>query len=478
MNIIKRKNEIVVDFSNGEASSHVTGSAIYITTKDINILLECGLAQSNNLKKDYYTNKERFNFKIKDLDFLVLCHAHLDHVGRAPLLFARGAQCQVIVPKGNLRLLKDIYEDCVKILDKEAQTLSRQLGKSIEPLYTKEDVDQLLSNVVELDFNERIYLNDFLTLRYTDSGHILSAAQVELWITSGNTTKLIAYTSDLGNTKIPKDYVRPFKPIEKANLLIGESTYGDRARPIATLSKRQKDLQKMREIINNTCIESKAKVLIPVFALDRAQLMLTILYDMFHEDPTFNIPIILDTPLGLKHFKTYLNNLPHEQKQKLADALMWRNVIQVGEWTESRYWAGADVPCIILASSGMLQNGRVLTYLPYILPNWRHFILFCGFLSENSIGWKIKNEPLAYIKINGESYKNRCNIVSLNTFSSHMQYDDLLNYYSDVNADKIALVHGEMSTKLNFGKDLEEILSKKHKTTKITIVNKGTKIHL
>lgn len=412
------------------------------------------------------------------MDYLFLCHAHLDHVGRAPLLFGRGAAPVVYVPKGNLRLLQDIYTDSLKILTKEAETLSRQLERQVEPLYTRENIDTLLSHIKEVPFDTIVKVNENLSFRFVDSGHILDAAQLELWITSGNTTKKILYTSDLGNVKIPKYYVRPLHKVDKANLVIGECTYGDEGRGEATLSKRSKDLQKLREIITETCIENKSKVLIPVFALDRAQTILTILNEIFGDDTSFKVPIVLDTPLGLRHFKTYFNNLDEAAAAPLHKAMGWANLIQVNEWTESRYWAQTDTPCVILASSGMLQNGRVLTYLPYILTNWRNKILFCGFLSENSLGWKIKNEKDKWVKVNGEFYANRCGIVTLNSFSSHIQFSDLLDYYSEINCEKIALVHGEMKTKISFGKRLQSLLSSKGKSTKVIIVNKSTKIKL
>lgn len=127
----------------------------------------------------------------------------------------------------------------------------------------------------------------------------------------------------------------------------------------------------------------------------------------------------------------------------------------------------------------MLSQGRSIAYLPNILSYWRNHILFCGYLSENSLGWKIKNSKSDYIKINDKlSCRNRCFITSLNSFSSHMQYPSLLRYYSEIRADKIALVHGQMNVKLQFQKDLQEEISKKGFTTKVVCVNSGTKINL
>ena len=371
-----------------------------------------------------------------------------------------------------------MLEDSAKIAGRDAATLSIYFGKEIEPLYDMTDVNGFIDLIEEVDFKTPIKINDNLTIEYIPSGHIINAAQIILWITSGNTTKKILYTSDLGNRQIPKYYVEPFEPVEGANLVIGETTYGDAKRNAATLTTRKKDLIKMHEIIQNTCLHNRHKVLIPVFALDRAQMMLTLLYEMFGEDSGFNIPVIFDSPLGQKHLKSYFNLIENEEELNLLKkALAWRNVVQVNEWTESKYWSEYQGPCVILASSGMMQNGRITTYLPTILSHWENHILFCGFLSEGSLGWKIKQKD-KYISLNGKHILNQCRISSLNSFSSHMQYVDLLDYYSNLNCEKIALVHGEQNTKIQFMADLQKEIERKNKNSKVIAVNKSTVIHL
>ena len=239
-------------------------------------------------------------------------------------------------------------------------------------------------------------------------------------------------------------------------------------------------MDKLKEIIQNTCLRDKARVLIPCFALDRLQTMVTILYDLFGKDPSFKIPILLDTPLGLKHVKSYFNILEGEDLEKFSEVMSWKNIIQIKDYPETKHWAEeTDQPCVILAASGCLVSGRAISYIPNILSYWRNHILFCGFLPEGTLGWKIKNSKSKYIKINDKiSCRNQCYITARTSFSSHMQYPSLLKYYSNINSDKIALVHGQMDTKLSFQKDLQEELSRKNKTTKVICVNSGTKINL
>lgn len=476
----KKKNTITVDFSNAEASEHVTGSMYHVKAGDLELLLDCGLAQSNNILKDYRANNAHFKFKAKNIKYIFLSHLHLDHSQRVSLLYKRGCEATIIMPKGSKRIFKDMAEDTLHIFQKDSEVLSKQCGKKYEPIFGPEDVKKALDHIVEYDFNEILELENNLKFRFTPSGHIICGAQIELWITNNNTTKKILYTGDLGNVFIKKDYITPFEPVEKANLVIGETTYGDKTRAVSTLKQREKDLEKIEEIIRNTCVKDKARVLIPCFALDRLQTMLTILYEIFGKDEDFKIPILVDTPLGLKHIKSYFNILENEDLEKFSEVISWKNIIQIKEYPETKYWAEeCDTPCVILAASGCLVSGRAISYIPNILSYWRNHILFCGFLPEGTLGWKIKNSKSKYIKINDKiSCRNQCYITALTSFSSHMQYPSLLKYYSNINSDKIALVHGQMDTKLSFQKDLQEELSRKNKTTKVICVNSGTKINL
>lgn len=475
----KNKNIIQVDFSNGDASEHVTGSCHLISTSKYNILLECGLAQSNDLKGDYLTNSKNFNFKTKEIDYIFLSHWHADHSCRIPLLYMRGCQADIIIPTGGTRILKDMFLDSAHIAMKDAETLSRQTGREVKPLYTEADAMNAIGHCKEFDFNKKIDLNDDISFNFIHAGHILMSAQIELWITESNKTKKILYTGDLGNTNIEKYYVDNFQRCEKANLVIAETTYGDRTRPSADKRTREKDLIKLKEIITNTCLHNRSRVLIPVFALDRAQEMLAILFDMFADDKDFKIPVLLDSPLMLKHVKSYFNILQGGKLEKFNKVMSWKNIVQIGDWPETKTWAENNQACIILSSSGMLTSGRVINYLPQVLANPFSHILFCGYMSENSLGWRIKNgKDTKIIKINDIMCRNRCPITSLTSFSSHMQHNGLLEYYSSINCDKIALVHGQMKNKISFGAELQDEYSKKNRTTKVTIVNSGTVINL
>ena len=475
----KKKSSIHIDFSNAGSANGVTGSCYYFEMENTKFLLECGLVQSNNILSDYRANNQKFNFKVKDIDYVFLMDRHADHSLRTPLLYKRGCQATIIVPKGATRIFKDMLLDCAKINQKDADYLSRCYGRTIEPLYTEEDVHKTMAHVIEYNINERIQLNDELAFNFLRSGHVITAASIELWLKSNNNVKKIYYSSDLGNDAVSKYYVEPKQKCEKANIAIVETTYSDSSRHSITVKDRKKDIEKIEQVIRQTCNIQKGKVLIPCFALDRSVEMLTTIYDIFKDDESFNIPILLDSPLMLKHIKSYFNILTGDKLLKLEEVMKWKNIVQIEEWTETQNWAESSRPCVIISSSGYLQAGRSLVYLPYILKDCNSHIMFCGYCSEGSLAWQIKTgDKRKYIKVGEQYVSNKCSITSLNSFSSHIQYKEMLDYYSSIDYENILLVHGNMSSKLTFAEELRRELSKKNRTSKVTVVNSGMKISI
>ena len=476
---MKKKNYITVDFGNATSAEGVTGSLYYIETSKNKILLDCGMSQSSNIWEDYLTNKRKFNFKIKQLDYIFISHLHLDHCGLLPRLYAEGCNAQIIIAKGSKRFIKDMLEDVVFINSREAELFSKQKGIEYLPLYKKEDVANCLNHIKEYDFNEIIELNENLRFELIRAGHVAHSSQIILWITEGNQTKKILYTGDLGNPKLEKYYTMPIEYAPKANLVIGECTYGNPNKPCADMKTRKKDLEKIHDIIINTCIVKHGKVLIPTFAFDRSVEILTELYYIFGKDKSFDIPIVLDSPLMKKHFKSYFNTLDNDRIKQLKEVFSWKNIIQIDDYSESLTWANSLRPMVVLASSGMLTAGRVLNHLPTVVKDYDSAILFVGYLVEGTLGYNIKyGKKNKKIKIDGGLIPNNCSIVALNSFSSHMQYIDLLKYYSDIICDKLVLVHGNSNDRITFAETLKEERAKKCKAGKVLVANSSMKIKL
>lgn len=476
----KKKDKIRISFV-GQNSEDVTGSCIHIKTETKQLLLECGLHQScGTLLNDYKINSERFTFKPKEIDYIYVNHIHIDHIGKLPKLYAEGCTAKIIAPMGTFELAKILLEDCAFIMSKDVESIKRKTNKDYPPIYTKDDVSLCMKYWDEYNIGDMINLsdeNEKISFCFQPSGHILNSAQLELYLGENGNTKKLVYTSDLGSSVLPKYYVNKFSPIVKSNLFIGEATYSNELRNV-TLKDREKDLEKIKCVIEQDCIDRNAKVLFPVFANDRMQNILTHLYDLFGEDESFTTPILIDSPLGIKISKLYLQLLDGEQLEKYQKVFTWKNVKFIEDYETSKYYQDLKQPMIILAASGMLTAGRAVNWVQKLLPNPNNHIIFCGFSPSNSLAGKIKEGKKKTLTIDGKVVVNRCSIVSLKSFSSHMQRTELLNYYSDINCEKVILVHSNQTSKLNFAKDLQNEISKKNKTSKVIATNRSTEILL
>jgi metallo-beta-lactamase family protein len=473
----KEKDKIRVSFV-GQSSHEVTGSCIHIQTETQQILLECGLYQScESPIATYKKNTSDLGFKIKEIDKIFMCHDHIDHIGLAPRLYKKGCQAEIIAPSGSSTISKLLLLDCAHIAEKDAEFIEKRTKKPCEPLYDADDVETTMSHWTEYPFNEMVDLGEGIAFRFIPSGHILNSAQLELWITQGNLTKKIVYTSDLGNISVPKYYIEPFQPIDQCHLLIGESTYADKSRTISH-KDREKDLEKIKSVILEKCVERPGRVLFPVFANDRAQNILSFLFELFGEDENFTVPILIDSPMAINISKAYLELLPPDQLALYEKAFYWENVKLVQSYEESKAWQASHSPAIILSASGMLTQGRSIQWAKRLLPSAANHIFFVGYSAIGSLAAKIKEGKSKTITIEQKPVANRCGITSLVSFSSHAQHDTLLDYYSSVNCEKVALVHGDYDMKCAFCDELRAEISRKNRTSRVICVNKGTEILL
>lgn len=473
----KSKSKIQINFV-GEAANDVTGSCIHIKTPNRQILLECGLFQSCGSTLDNYKiNNKHFEFKPKEIDYVFSLHCHADHMCLMPKLYKEGCNAQIIAPSGTKQIAEILWRDSAHIMDTDAIELTTKFKRDYYPIYTEGNVEQCLRHYAEYSIGETIRLDEYVKFRLVPSGHILNSAQLELWITEGNVTKKIGYTSDLGNIHIKKYYTNQFQPIKKCDVLIGETTYAREER-IANQKMRNKDLEKLASVIRQTCVEDRARVLIPVFANDRCQNMLTYIYDIFGADDSFDIPILIDSPMATRVCRTYSELLDGEEEKKWNEVLSWKNVHFVEDFIESRDWRDSNTPVVVLASSGMMVRGRSTGWAHNMLPREKDRIVFCGFAAEDSLASIIKEGKQKTITISGHRVKNKCQVTDLHSFSSHMQRDSLLKTYGATECEKIILVHGEMNGKIEFSKDLQEEISKNDNTSKVVIANKGYKLSL
>lgn len=480
---MSKKDKITIDFI-GNNAINVTGSATLISFGKRKILFECGGIQDGKTIYDNYKLNRKMLSKIKskDIDMIIGGHfMHYDHGGNVCAIYKQNPDIRIITSSKTKGILKEMWLDSAYISERDCEILEKKYpDKVFVPYYNENDVKSALKNVEEYEEGVIHKLDENISIRYTPSGHIFRAMQTELFITYNGHIHKILFTSDLGNTSIQhlKPFVEEFTPVYKSNIVIAESTYG--ARSNLKLNKKviNTDLEKIKTVVRQYCTEQHNRVLMPIFSLDKCPNVLWLIYDMFKDDQSFDTKIVVDSPLTNRLLDEYQKVLEGESLDKFNEMLSWKNLIRITNPEDSKYAMEFMRNVCVLSSGGMLQSGRSVKWAESLLPNSNDCLILSGYCGVNTLGYKIKNCEQNNININGKSVKNKCQIVNIRSLSSHMQRTELINYYKQINAEKIYLVHGSMEGKIELAEDLKKEIYDSGKTTCVSIVNKNMKIGL
>ena len=478
----KKKGERVIVRCVGMSSSDVTGSCYLVEcTNGEQILLDCGLYQSGSVLELYKVNKRKFNFKPKNITAVLISHINADHYCLLPKFVADGGNCNFYISEETLDFTKPMLEDSARIMERDAEMLSKRKGKDCAPVYTSNDVINTLPHFRGCEKNVIHKISDNVCFKFVPAGHIFGSCQIELYITLPNkSVKKICYTGDLGNSMFEHPFIEDYEQMAKCDMLIGETTYNNPKRS-AKKCQRKKDEEILKETVLETCIENKGIVLIPTFALQRTETIVYELYKIFGNIPGFKIPVVIDSPLAVKLLKCFNDNLDGYWKSEFDKMMQWENLHIISDYEASLACIEDKSPKVVCSSSGMLTQGRSVQYLKEILPRKNCTILTCGYMVEDSLGWKIKNRSAQKtITIEKKACKNRCSVKSMDSFSCHAQYQQLMNTYVEAasnGCEMIWLVHGD-NGKIEFKKALDKRIAKICKTTKVVATNKDTVAHI
>lgn len=462
----------------GKSTDDVTGSCFELVTPKSRILIDFGLRQSSDDVLDYKANLDTIkSVKVKKLDACLCLHAHQDHLSLVPCLYRSNFDGVTYLPENTKDIAKLMWMDSAKIQMQNQQVLQKKGNISGNPFYNQEDIELTYNHIVECEFNKIIQITEDVSFELRSSNHLVNAAQALIYVNAWNVTKTLAYCCDLGSLTWDNYYINNFEPIEKADIAIVESTYATDKNGNAR-KNRDKDIEKIKSLVENM-YEERGRIIIPTFSLGRSADLLTVLYETFADDSDFNIPVVFDAVLGNQINENYDKWIPknHELWNKVWS---WKNLVKVKDWNESVQWQNYTAPCVILGSGGFIQ-GRSTAYIKHWLSDPHTTILFCGFsgADSRSKGYQIQhNKEYPIVDLDGYKVKNNAKIVSLKSFSSHISHEEMLEYYSNINCNKIYLVHGSQDRKEAFKPILEEEISKKNKTTKVVIPDSETKMYL
>lgn len=428
-------------------TGQVTGSNYLLETSTQRILLDCGLFQGG--KKVEAQNQKDFPFNPADIDAVILSHAHLDHCGRLPKLCKEGFSGPVFLTKASFPLLDLMLRDSVHLLvrDTEWENKRRQrAGKTLlEPLYTLDDVENLLALRQAVAYQTSTEIFPGISVTFHEAGHILGSSIVELQITDQGETKTLVFSGDLGNPDSP--LLRDPDILTQADVLLLESTYGDRDHKQLTNT-----LDELRLALADAA-KSRGNVIIPAFAVGRTQDIIYWLGKLHREGSLPQQKIYLDSPMAISASEiyaahTHLFNLDDPEFHKIAPKgwQAWLPGLAYSETAEqsmalNRIEGGA----IFIAGSGMCNGGRVRHHLKYNL--WRRdaHVIFVGFQAEGTPGRTIVDGKKSSIKLLGAEVNIAAHIHTLGALSAHADQSQLLAWASHFDAAKtqLYLVHGE-----------------------------------
>ena len=450
----------------------VSGSMTLIEFGQTKVLIEAGLYQSSDAKKDYLINARQLPFKPSDINYIIIGHIHADHTLLLPRLFSLGCRATVIVPKYTTRFLHHLLTDGAKICQRDSIHLSKIYGKAYPALYSEEDVENVINHIEEYELEKNVQIDKHIQVEFIPSGHIIQSAQISLTINFANCVKHLLFTSDLGNIAFPKYYISKFQEAKKQyDIVFGESTYGLVDKKL-TRKHRRNDLANLKFIIDES-IKNNGKVIIPIFSLDRSQNIATMIYDIYKDDVNFKAKVIIDSPLAYKLTNEYVKTLNGDDLEKLQALLNWENFSFVSKYENHLSLLESSEPMVILAAPGFANLGRSQALIEACVSKAENAIVFCGYAPENSIAGRLKKQNIT-ITINKKQYKIKSKILIMETFSSHMQKADLLNYYSSLNCNTLVLVHGSKEAKESLSNDLTSLLEKNSKNTKVVSADKNS----
>lgn len=469
-------------FFTGKSSDDVTGSQYLVKFGHTQCLLECGLhqSQSNDYLDSYRINSEKFKFKPREIDFVFVNHPHIDHAGLIPRLVREGFIGKIITTENTAKIIKPLLLNSCMIIKDEARVLSKRYKREYKPLYEEKDVYKAFELIETYDEYNKVYqLNDNISFQWLHNSHCLGAAQLQLIMKDGNKSRKILYTSDIGALHTDNHYVSNTEIPKMFNdVVLMESTYGDSKR--TTNKKRSYDIKHL-EVAVNTVLERKGTVVLPCFSFSRTQELLTTLYEIYSNKEDFHTPIYIDSKLSCDISKLYNYLLRGSDLNKWREICEWKNVNFIEEKDESIKCISNSIPKIVISSSGFCTNGRIVGYLKKYIKDINSMVVFSGYVGDNPsyLSYRIKNyRENKFVKINGEQIPNKADCITLSTFSSHANCDDLIKYGSSLNTNKVVLVHGSKDAKKCLSEKMEKAISKNNKTYKVIESYKGMIIRL
>jgi metallo-beta-lactamase family protein len=461
------------------AARTVTGSKHLISMDDgRNILLDCGFFQGRGAETD--SMNRHFGFDPESIDFLILSHAHIDHSGNIPGLVRQGFKGKIYCTAATRDLCAIMLADSAHIQEYDVKYLNKRRAREkksiLKPIYSMKDVTEALNLFHTIPINTNFQLEKGIQLQFTHAGHILGAAAVNLTLTEKRKKIRIFFSGDIGR---PKDKIlRSPEKFPQADYIICESTYGNRLH-----EDPEKTEKRLLEIVTETCVNNKGKLIIPAFSLGRTQEIVYTLNNLSNKKLLPNIKVYVDSPLAINatgimqaHSECFNDEM---RKTLISDPrpFGFDNLTYVRKAEDSMKLNDSKEPMIIISASGMAEAGRVKHHIKNNIEKANCAILIVGFCTPDSLAGRLV-KGAAEVSIFGHLHKVKAKVHILNSYSAHADYKEMLEYLACQKAGKVKktfLVHGNYDVQNDWR---EKLIEKGFKNVEIPELNSQWKINV
>jgi metallo-beta-lactamase family protein len=438
------------------AAQMVTGSMHLLEAGSTKVLLDCGLFQGR--REEARERNSHFPFQPRQVAAVLVSHSHIDHSGNLPSLIRQGYRGPIYCTPPTRDLLQIMLVDSAKIQEEDAAHLNIERGYSqpwAEPLYSRTDVDRVLEQVVTVGYGSFREIRPGVKFKFLEAGHVLGSAMLHVVVDGDSGEHTLTFTGDLGRPSLP--LLRHTAPIPPADVLVCESTYGNRVHePIAETAR------KLYEAINRT-IDRGGKVLIPAFSLGRTQLIIHFIHKGILEGRIPRIPVYVDSPLAADITGVYESHpqcLDDEGQRMLADGvgILGGDVVTyIREFEDSMRISRRPDPCIVIASSGMCDAGRIQHHLKEHVDDPRCTIILVSYQAKGTTGRRLL-EKSPTVKFLGKEWNKWLEVVHLDGFSGHADRTDFMTYLSPLaeSVGRVRLIHGERDQAESLAEALRE----------------------
>ena len=436
------------------AAREVTGSKhLIITDSGKKILLDCGMFQGKGLETD--SMNRDLMFDPSQIDHIILTHAHIDHSGLIPYVYKLGFRGSVICTNGTRDLCAIMLADSAFIQEHDTITFNKRRVKKglpqVAPIYTQADATACMGLFIGVPNEMKFRIDENIKVRFTGTGHMLGSGVANIEIVENGQLKKIAYTGDIGR---PVDQIlAPPQPFPQADILITESTYGDRLHEDSRMAEEE-----LLKVLVDTCVTKGGKLIIPAFSVGRTQEIVFSLNNYFNEGRLPKIDMFVDSPLAVNatavfrmHPECFNKNFS-DVLEKDPDPFGFDNLYYINKVEDSKKLNDHKKPCVIISASGMMEAGRIKHHLANNISDPKNTILIVGYCAPTTLGARIGRGDKE-VSIFGTVYEVKAEVKKIESFSGHGDYKEMISFIScqDKSAlSKIFIVHGEYETQKKY----------------------------